>query len=93
MSNLEESLNACRVPGCGRPANGPLCLRHAESGAYIACDICERVAAYYDLLTCHGPSLGGWATVSEGPEEWCPDHRPLTVRPGRHATQADALAP
>jgi hypothetical protein len=82
----------CEVQGCEREAeSGPLCVVHAEGGRYVACRTCGAVAEY-DGLRALGTSLGGWAVISEGAEEYCPAHRPDDLLSGYHVTREEALA-
>lgn len=84
-----------RCEHCGTPFTGggsPLCDRCLESNAFVACDVCGAWALFDTLRHEHGDALGGWCAISEGPEQYCPEHRPANLRPGAWDTRDEARA-
>ena len=87
---VNPTKRACAVLGCEKEAeSGPLCIAHAESGRYVVCSVCNTVAEF-DGLHAGGPDLGGWLVISEGPEEYCPLHRPKNMGPGAYLLRSAA---
>lgn len=78
---------------CGTPFTGggaPLCDRCLETNEFAICAVCGAWEVVDTLRYEHGDDLGGWCLISEGPETYCPEHRPANLRPGAWDTRDEA---
>ena len=76
----------CEESGKKMWTGGRLCVACAESGYVTICDVC---GGWYDG-DARQLTEAGWLAISEGPEQYCPEHIPADLTAGSFTEREEA---